>query len=285
MTAPLTHGTRVEPRQYTSKETYDGLMQIAANIAAYEPPWLNAWDELASPKTSAMEAIAALKRATDELNAAIAPHVERIADLTHNSRQTLLQSCHPREELEVWFGDTGMPPSRFLQNVARWRSFNRTYWAAKEQEIELQALLERAPHGDAEPVLCARLAADAILAGQVPLVSEAVAARPYTHVASPLEQKLFLLRVLDHHLNEDITRWRRLRAMGAPIAQHVTGLDSRLTPTSSIAWVQVGADGERTFVFWPAKRTFCNAILRPIDPHAANDSPGETGRPPARERA
>lgn len=115
------------------EEVAEGLNEIADAIQPQEDALLTAWSALRSLPT--LDGWNGLVAACAAANAAIEPHVERIAKLTENSTSSL-RSFSPAlrglsvggcgREVAVWFNDRF--PASFLRNVARYGSFDEAFW-------------------------------------------------------------------------------------------------------------------------------------------------------------
>lgn len=115
------------------EEVAEGLNEIADAIQSQEDALLRAWIALRS--LSGLDGWNGLVKACAAANAAIEPHIERVARLTENSTSNL-RSFSPEmrgvslggsgREVSVWFDDRF--PASFMRNVALYRSFDEGYW-------------------------------------------------------------------------------------------------------------------------------------------------------------
>lgn len=173
---------------------FTGLMAIAAAIAGKAQDWEIAWQKLeADPKNGSK----LITSATAALNAAIEPYVDSVAELTGNSVSTIRQCFAPRGFGEVWFSNRGLSsPAEFLQNVARYRSFNPDYWAhqqRKEAKVRLLALVT------ASAPISVLVAAAEIREGRIPHLrfSDGDTSRSSDYSVSPLELELLENGILE----------------------------------------------------------------------------------------
>lgn len=141
------------------------LNEIATLIAPHEAPWVHAWKLMDTDATADVNAIT---KASAQLNAVIASHVKEIAYLTRNSESTLRQCYEPKEFGAAWFvGSGAILPSKFIQQVAKHKSFNTNYWCDSERRQARDALI--AGFKESPPVALAD-AVKAIANGSVPVL-------------------------------------------------------------------------------------------------------------------
>lgn len=245
-------------RQVTEAETapihpcFEELNDIARAIQPHEAAWRAAWEQLLAPDSRVGE-IEKLREATAALNREVELRIPDVARVTGNNVDALRCGLRPADDLSCWFGCSPLrPPSEFLRNVARYRSFNERYWAEAQRRQEREGFSLRAQRA---PAVDAGTAARQIAAGGIPTVRSEDVMRSLPAAASRLERHLFALGVLDSYHEGDVA-WRARRrvcaASEAEVERRLGGLPDRLFAAQSFAYLVEEASAPARLVYWPA---------------------------------
>lgn len=229
------------PTPRVQTPAFEALVAIAAFIEPHEKSWRSAWARVLSDECSS-DTSEALQRECARLSQLIDGQFEAIARATGNATSTLRSVYSPRNCFGVPFGDITTSPSEFLRSVAKYRSFNTFYWAAKAREDERDRLMALALER-VGPLASAQDAAREIVRGGVPTVHASSCISRGSR-ATELEAALCDAGILEIYDSGAARAWNRSSDT----------VPRCLSARCSFAFTIDDGAGNLTITFWPAGR-------------------------------
>lgn len=208
-------------------ELFCGLYGMAQSFEPAETAWLAALDAVDGQGMIDSAAI---------LNRLVESHIDDIAKITSNSVNTM-RTFAPKSELDLWFGNSDVLPSKVIRNVALYGTFNAERCRELDKAIARDFLMARAAVGGSPVGI--KEAVKAIKQGKVPTV---LASAAQMKLSGEYQLGAFEQEMLNQHVVEKYAeQWR-----GA------------VSATGHVAFVlqQPGkSPGEYSeqFAFWPAR--------------------------------
>lgn len=231
-------------------ELFGGLYGIAQSLEPAETTWLAALDAVDGQ---------GMIDSAKVLNGLVESRIEDIAKITSNSVNTM-RTFGPKSELDLWFGNSDVLPSKVIRNAALYGTFNTERCRELDKAIARDFLMARAAVG-ASPVGI-KEAVKAINQGQVPTVLASAAQMKLSgeYQLGALEQEMLNQHVVQKYSEQ----WR-----GA------------VSTTGHVAFVlqQPGkSPGEYSeqFVFWPARLARNHIQYVPMPKAAPEEEDGQT---------
>lgn len=120
---------------------FDQIKAIAEQMKPYQEAYEKHWNAFIAQKWT-KESQEALDKVTHEFNTVLERQIELVASLTGNNVDTLKNGYAPKanDPYALWFSNR---PADFLENVARFNSFNPEFWSRMTRINEEEANAQR----------------------------------------------------------------------------------------------------------------------------------------------